>query len=57
MIKYFRNLDFLINYILMFNLENFVESSIVILNVIVVFILMDIGLFNIFFYKVVYFYI
>lgn len=49
MIKYFRNLDFLINYILMFNLENFVESSIVILNVIVVFILMDIGLFNIFF--------
>lgn len=49
MIKYFRNLDFLINYILMFNLENFVESSIVILNVIVVFILTDIGLFNIFF--------
>lgn len=49
MIKYFRNLDFLINDILMFNLENFVESSIVILNVIVVFILMDIGLFNIFF--------
>lgn len=49
MIKYFRNLDFLINYILMFNLENFMESSIVILNVIVVFILMDIGLFNIFF--------
>lgn len=49
MIKYFRNLDFLINYILMFNLENFVESSIVKLNVIVVFILMDIGLFNIFF--------
>lgn len=49
MIKYFCNLDFLINYILMFNLENFVESSIVILNVIVVFILMDIGLFNIFF--------
>lgn len=49
MIKYFFNLDFLINYILMFNLENFVESSIVILNVIVVFILMDIGLFNIFF--------
>lgn len=49
MIKYFRNLDFLINYILMFNSENFVESSIVILNVIVVFILMDIGLFNIFF--------
>lgn len=49
MIKYFRNLDFLINFILMFNLENFVESSIVILNVIVVFILMDIGLFNIFF--------
>lgn len=49
MIKYFCNLDFLINFILMFNLENFVESSIVILNVIVVFILMDIGLFNIFF--------
>lgn len=49
MIKYFRNLDFLINYILMFNSENFVESSIVILNVIVVFILIDIGLFNIFF--------
>lgn len=49
MIKYFCNLDFLINYILMFNLENFVESSIVKLNVIVVFILMDIGLFNIFF--------
>lgn len=49
MIKYFFNLDFLIKYILMFNLENFVECSIVILNVIVVFILIDIGLFNIFF--------
>lgn len=49
MIKYFFNLDFLIKYILMFNSENFVESSIVILNVIVVFILIDIGLFNIFF--------